>query len=123
MVIFQRMGENWADFVSPLSLFAPFYNFVLWLGLALVAARWRQSGRAWCAEMAAASASRKAAWAAALALVLGLPPLLGYLTTSRHVITVRNQSAVPLEGVALVIQGTSRSFGPIAPGGERVLDF
>jgi hypothetical protein len=73
--------------------------------------------------MAAAPASRKAAWTTAVALVVVIPPLLGYLSTSRHVITIRNRSAVALEGMEVLLGDDSRGIGFLAPGHERVLDF
>jgi hypothetical protein len=120
------MGDTWADFVSPFSLLAPFVNVVLWLGLAFAPVTlprwWRWRGRRWVAGMAAAPASRKTIWMMAVAGVLVVPPLLGDLLTTRHSITLRNQSQVPLEGVALGIGGTSHSFGPMAPDQQRTLD-
>jgi hypothetical protein len=127
MVIFERWGDKWADFVSPFSVIGPIYNLGLWLGLAVapvtLPAWWRRRGRAWFAELAAASVPRKAASAAAVVLVLVLPPLLGYLTTERHLVTVRNQSAVSLPEIALSVGGTNRYRGAMAPGQERVFDF
>lgn len=127
VVIFQIMGGKWADFVGPFSLIAPFYNLVFWLGLAFAPVTlpnwWRRSGRAWLSTVTAASAWGKAAWAGGTVLVLGLPPLLGYLTTSRHIITVTNQSAFSLPDVSLSVGTTNRYRGTLAPGEERIFDF
>lgn len=127
VVVFQPMDGKWVDFVSPFSVIAPIYNFVLWLGLAFAPVTlpgwWRKSSRGWRAAWVAAPAREKAVVLGVPVVFLVVPPLIGYLLTTRHVVVVKNQSGISIPGLQLSDGQTSRYRGSIAPGEERVLDF